>query len=167
MSLSKHPAALPDDDLLAQCSFRATRRSGPGGQHRNKVETAVILTHEASGVRAEANERRSQVENREVALHRLRLALALEVRHPAGELSERWKDRVAKGKLKVSLEHQDYPVLLAELLDHYVESPDDLPALASVLGTTSSQLVKFLKTHPPAFAWVNRHRTSQGKHPLQ
>ena len=36
-----HPAALPFDALLKECEVRRLRRSGPGGQHRNKVETAV------------------------------------------------------------------------------------------------------------------------------
>ena len=40
-----HPAAVDLASLAAECDFRTTRRSGPGGQNRNKVETAVILTH--------------------------------------------------------------------------------------------------------------------------
>ena len=58
-----HPAALSPEELLHQCRARRTRRSGPGGQHRNKVETAGVLTHAPTGVQAEANERRSQAEN--------------------------------------------------------------------------------------------------------
>ena len=77
-----HPAALPPEKILAQCEARRLRRSGPGGQHRNKVETAVALLHKPSGVKAEASERRSQAENRAVALFRLRVNLALEVRRP-------------------------------------------------------------------------------------
>jgi len=55
---------LSDDALLAQCRMEFFRASGPGGQHRNKVSTAVRLIHEATGVKAEAVESRSQVDNR-------------------------------------------------------------------------------------------------------
>ena len=55
-----HPARLDPDALAAECDFRRTRRSGPGGRNRNKVETAVILTHRLTGVTAEASERRTQ-----------------------------------------------------------------------------------------------------------
>ncbi|MCY2992774.1 MAG: peptide chain release factor-like protein [Planctomycetota bacterium] len=52
-----HPAALAIDQLLRECQIVRTRRSGPGGQHRNKVETAVVITHLPSGVKGEASER--------------------------------------------------------------------------------------------------------------
>lgn len=75
-----HPAAYPDDVLLEQCTVGQSRSSGPGGQHRNKVQTQVTLTHRPSGIAATAGERRSQRENRSAALRRLRLKLAVEMR---------------------------------------------------------------------------------------
>jgi ribosome-associated protein len=64
--------ALEADALLAQCDVDVYTGGGPGGQHRNKTESAVRLTHPPTGVTVTATERRSQHENREVALERLR-----------------------------------------------------------------------------------------------
>lgn len=47
------------------------KSSGPGGQHKNKKLTAVRVRHLATGITTVATEQRSQVQNREVALHRL------------------------------------------------------------------------------------------------
>lgn len=47
------------------------RGSGPGGQHRNKVETGVRLTHVPSGVTGQATDSRSQDDNAAEAMRRL------------------------------------------------------------------------------------------------
>ena len=77
---SPHPAVTPVDELLSQCGLRTQRRSGPGGQHRNKTSSGVFLQHQPTGIVAEATERRSQADNRLVALTRLRFRLAVELR---------------------------------------------------------------------------------------
>jgi len=52
------------------------RAPGPGGQRKNRKETAVRLTHPPSGITVVASERRSQAQNREVAFARLIRKLA-------------------------------------------------------------------------------------------
>ena len=71
-----------DDALIAQCEVDRYRASGPGGQHRNKTESAVRLRHKPSGVSAIGEDSRSQAENKVHAVRRLRSAIALEVREP-------------------------------------------------------------------------------------
>ena len=45
--------------------------SGPGGQHRNKVATAIRIVHRASGARGESQTHKSQYHNKKAALRRL------------------------------------------------------------------------------------------------
>jgi len=73
---------LPDDVLLAQCEVQAHRASGPGGQHRNKAETAVRLVHRPSGVSVEGKDERSRTQNLRIALARLREKLARRAYRP-------------------------------------------------------------------------------------
>jgi protein subunit release factor B len=61
-----------DDDLLRECEVETFRAGGPGGQHVNKVETAVRLTHTRSGVVVTCREERSQHRNKMTCLRKLR-----------------------------------------------------------------------------------------------
>ena len=61
--------------LKRQVILETYRSSGPGGQRKNKVETAVRLKHLPSGVTVVATEHRSQAENRRLAFERLRKRL--------------------------------------------------------------------------------------------
>jgi hypothetical protein len=163
-----HPARLSVEQLLTDCRLVRTRRSGPGGQHRNKVETAVVVEHLPTGIKGEASERRSQLQNRQTAIQRLRVQLALVVRHPpSGEPSALWLGRVEGGRLSVSTKHTDYPALLAEALDVVHALGCDAAAAAAQLHVSSSQLVKLLKTEHAALRQVNRERQSLDLPPLR
>jgi hypothetical protein len=169
--LSLHPAALPDEELLALCRRENTRGSGPGGQHRNRVATAVRLTHTASGLMGQASERRSQKENAVKALFRLRLNLALDYRSPLKDedfaipyqAGPWWTSRLRGQKIRINPEHRDFPSALAEVLDLLAFHHDDLPKTAEWLGVSTSQLIKFLATEPRALGSLNQRLQSAGR----
>src|SRR5436305_11559118 len=73
------------------------RSSGPGGQHVNKVSTAVTLRHRPSGISVTVQDSRSQAVNRKLARERLLDAIegAREKRR-AAEIAEREKMRRRK-----------------------------------------------------------------------
>lgn len=165
-----HPAAWPAAELLKRCEITRLRRGGPGGQHRNKVETAVVIRDSVTGKSAEANEKRSQEANRQVALFRLRVVLAIELPSDL-ELStlpsELWRSRLRSGKLSINPTHDDFPSLLAEAIAALHATGWDAAAAAEQLECSTSQLIKFLKNEPSAFSLLNQHRTEAGLKPLK
>ena len=165
-----HPAALSSETLLAECDVRFVRRSGPGGQHRNKVSTGAALLHRPTGVQAEASERRSQAENRAVALFRLRVNLALDVRsprEPGSVPSPLWQSRLRGEQISVGATHDDFPAILAEALDALAAFEFDPRPASEALRCSVSQLVKLLRKEPRALAQVNHQRQQRGGHPLR
>lgn len=163
-----HPAALPRAELDKQVRATHTRRSGPGGQHRNKTQTAVVLLHVPTGIVAEAAERRSQAENQVVARQRLRVRLAVEHRTPAGPgASPLWQARVRGRQLAVSPDHDDFPALVAEALDQCAAHAFDMQATARLLGVTATNLLKLFKKEAAVWTAVNRCRAERGLGPLK
>jgi protein subunit release factor B len=84
------------------------RSSGPGGQHVNKVSSAVTLRHRPTGVSVTVEDSRSQAVNRKIARTRLREAILLKLERAESEKrAEREKERRRKSprpaKLKESI----------------------------------------------------------------
>ena len=67
--MNKHPT--DRGSLERDCDLEFFVAGGPGGQHRNKVETGVRLTHRPTGLVVTATERRSQSANRDAAYERM------------------------------------------------------------------------------------------------
>ncbi|MBQ4140058.1 MAG: peptide chain release factor 1 [Clostridia bacterium] len=74
-------AVLPEADaveveiLPADLIFESCKSSGAGGQHINKTESAVRLTHKPTGIVIECQQERSQFQNKDKALAMLRAKL--------------------------------------------------------------------------------------------
>lgn len=162
-----------DGVLLGQCAVDTYRASGPGGQHRNKTESAVRLRHQPSGLVAHGDESRSQAENKARALKRLREHLALDLRVAIGEgwtPSVRLARVIAGGTAPLgerTRQTTEYLAAMAELLDVVVASGSEVAASAARLGMTTGALSKLLTHDDRVLRAVNRLRQQHGLRPLR
>ena len=69
--------SLSDSDaaLLSECKVETFRSGGKGGQHANKTESAVRLTHIKSGIQVTCQDERSQYLNKLKCIKELRLRI--------------------------------------------------------------------------------------------
>ena len=163
-----------DDALIAQCEVDRYRASGPGGQHRNKTESAVRLRHKLTGVTAIGEDSRSQAENKVHAVRRLRSAIALEVREPVRlddyRPSTRLANIVAGGTAPLGAKTRltgDYWAAMAELLDLLVAGNLEIATTAQRLGITTGALSKLLLHDDSVARAVNDLRRAKGMRPLR
>lgn len=67
--------------------YQTFRASGPGGQHINKTDSAVRVTHVPTGLVASSQDQRSQFANKKIA--RLKLMMLLDEQRRAGKADEK------------------------------------------------------------------------------
>ena len=162
-----------DDALIAQCEVDRYRASGPGGQHRNKTESAVRLRHRLTGVSAIGEDSRSQSENKLHAVRRLRAAIALAVREPVSvdaPPSARLAALVAGGTAPLGAKTRltgEYWAAIGELLDLLVAGGLEIAATAQRLGITTGALSKLLLHDDHVARAVNDLRRARGMRPLR
>lgn len=78
----------PKDVVIETC-----RASGPGGQHVNKVETAVRCRHLPSGIQVLAADSRSQLQNKQLAMERLKAkVLAWQTEQLVAQQQNQWQE---------------------------------------------------------------------------
>ena len=97
MSDSVH---IPDsnEDLLKECNVDTFRAGGKGGQHLNKTESAIRMTHIPTGTVVSCQDERSQYQNKRKCLLQLREKLVALNYRPPKRIPTR-KPRSAKEKI--------------------------------------------------------------------
>lgn len=80
---------------LNQLKFQTMRSGGKGGQHVNKVSTAVRVTHTPTGISVTSSTHRSQLQNKKLALQKLQLKLEERQLEEAGKQASRnWQEKI-------------------------------------------------------------------------
>ena len=164
--------ALDDAALLQQCRVETFRVSGPGGQHRNKTDTAVRLTHRPTGIVALGQETRSQHRNRERALRRLRRAIALQLRRPLALDDYTPPPHLhailaAPKTRRIGPRHRDYPRGVQALLDLFLALDCVVGETAAHAGVSTGALSRLIVADPNLLRTVNQLRAERGLRPLR
>jgi protein subunit release factor B len=157
--------ALDDAHLLGQCRVETFRSHGPGGQHANRTESAVRLTHTATGLQAQCQDHRQRDRNQTDALRRLRLRLALGER---GGAEPEWLVPYRHARqLALGAKARDYHLAVAVVLDALEAKAGSLAEAAVVLGSSSSQLAKLLTADKEVHQATNALRARFGQGPVR
>jgi len=123
----------PED--LKMDTFRA---SGPGGQHMQKNETAVRITHLPTGIVVGSQEERSQHRNRELALRVLRAKLwEIELQQKESALREARRKQVGSGDRSEKIRTYNFPQ--TRVTDHRIGLT--LHRLGAVMDGDLDQLI--------------------------
>lgn len=123
------------------------RSSGAGGQHVNKTESAIRITHLPTGMVVECQDERSQHKNREKAMKVLRSRLLdMEMAKQAAQIADERKSQVGTGDRSERIRTYNYPQ--GRVTDHRIGLT--LYKLEQILNGDMDELVDALTTHEQA-----------------
>ena len=118
-------AVLPEaDDVEVEVNpsdlkFESCKSSGAGGQHINKTESAVRLTHKPTGIVIECDQERSQLQNKEKALKLLYTKLYdMKLRAQEEEIASTRKSQVGSGDRSEKIRTYNFPQ--SRVTDHRI-----------------------------------------------
>ena len=103
----------------ADIKIESCKSSGAGGQHINKTESAVRLTHKPTGIVIECDQERSQLQNKERALKILYTKLYdMKEREQAEKIASERKSQVGSGDRSEKIRTYNYPQ--SRVTDHRI-----------------------------------------------
>lgn len=130
---------IKDSDLV----FESCKSSGAGGQHINKTESAVRLTHKPTGIVIECQQERSQFQNKERALEMLRAKLHYIQKTAQDEaVSSARRAQVGSGDRSEKIRTYNYPQ--SRVTDHRIGF--SLYDLAGFMNGNISAMIEALTT---------------------
>lgn len=171
--------AMTDEQLMGQCEMDTFKSSGPGGQHRNKRESAVRIKHLPTGIIAQASEDRSQHKNRAAAVSRLRTLLALKIRNPINleeytppeELLQilPTKSTIRGSEIgsQIGPKNSKFAFGMQALLDLLFAVEGSVADAAKKLGLSTGALSRLILSDDSLRMAVNQLRASKGMKPLK
>ncbi len=120
------------------------KASGPGGQHVNKTDSAVRITHISTGIVVQCQDERSQHKNRAKAMRMLKTKLyELEERKRQSEISSMRRTMVGSGDRSEKI--RTYNFSQSRITDHRIGLT--LYKLEAILDGDIEELIQALNTH--------------------